>query len=163
MFRLLFLFKILRGMVSTLIFCNNQLLPITESTVKFMILSLTLKLKFQRVPSIHPIIEQAFKDGTVERDRIKLHHTVHCDRHEILITEHAVHLVYTPASGEYSILLTSKPPFDIWSPIKLPDQMKSFTVLGVAWDIQRTTVVLLVKDPFKVEALRVCRRDILKF
>ena len=126
-----------------------------------MILSLSIKLQFHRVSNIHPIIEQAFKDGTVERDRIKLHHTAHCDGQEILITEHAAHLVYTPAGREHSILLLSEPPFDKWSSIELPDQIKSFAVLGVTWDIQRATVVLLMKDPFKVEALRLCLRSIL--
>ncbi|XP_022784623.1 cation channel sperm-associated protein subunit beta-like [Stylophora pistillata] len=111
------------------------------------------KLQFHRVSNIHPIIEQAFKDGTVERDRIKLHHTAHCDGQEILITEHAAHLVYTPAGREHSILLLSEPPFDKWSSIELPDQIKSFAVLGVTWDIQRATVVLLMKDPFKVQCL----------
>ena len=103
--------------------------------------------------NIHSVIDQAFKDGLVERDNIRLHHTTQCDGHKVMIREHVTHLVYTPADGEHSVLLTSEPPFENWSPVEFPDQMKAFTVLSVVWDIQRNTMVLLMKDPNKVKAL----------
>lgn len=108
------------------------------------------KLKFYQVSNIHSTIDQAFKDRIVERSRIKLYHTAQCDGHEVSIKEHVTHLIYTPADDQRSILLTSEPPFDKWSSFKFPDSLKEFSVLGVAWDIQRNTMVLLIKDPNEV-------------
>lgn len=109
------------------------------------------KLKFYQVANIHSIIDQAFKDGTVERGKIKLYHSAQCDGHEVSIKNHITHLIYTPAHDEPSILLTSEPPFDKWSSFEFPDPLKEFLVLGMAWDIQRNTMVLLMKEPNKVE------------
>lgn len=68
------------------------------------------------------------------------------------IIGHVTHLIYTPADGERSILLSSEPPFDEWSSFEFPDSLKEFAVLGVAWDIQRNTMVLLLRDSNKVQA-----------
>lgn len=103
--------------------------------------------------NIHSIIDQAFKDGTVEHGRIKLYYSSQCGGHDISITHHLTHLIYTPAHDEPSILLTSEPPFDKWSSFQLVNQMKEFPVLGVAWDIQRNNMVLLMKEPNKVKPL----------
>lgn len=118
------------------------------------------KLKFYHVTNIHSIIDQAFKDGTMKRGRIKLYHTAQCDGHVTSIKEHVTHLIYTPADEQHSILLTSEPPFDKWSSFELPDPLTEYLVLGVAWDIQRNTMVLLMRELNKVEAF--CRNGFLR-
>ena len=104
----------------------------------------------------HSVLDQAFKHGTVKHRRIKLHHTAQCDSHELSMTKHVTNLVYTytKAGDNYSILLTSEPPFEKWSTFDFPDSLVNLLVLGVAWDIQRNTVVLLMKEPDKVEAVK---------
>lgn len=103
--------------------------------------------------NIHSIIDQAFKDGTVEHGRIKLYHSAQCDGHDISIKDHLTNLIYTPAHDEPSILLASEPPFDNWSPFELVNPLKEFPVLGVALDIPRNTMVLLMKEPNKVKPI----------
>lgn len=110
------------------------------------------KLKFYKVADIHSTVYQAFRDGIVNRGRIKLYHTAQCDGHEVSFKEHMAHLIYKPAEKKRSILLTSEPPFEKWTSFNFPDPLKEFSVLGMAWDIQRNTMVLLMKDPNKVQA-----------
>lgn len=109
------------------------------------------KLKFYKVADIHSTIHEAFRDGIVNRGRIKLYHTAQCDGHEVSFKEHMAHLIYKPADEEGSILLTSEPPFEKWTSLIFPDPLKEFSVLSMAWDIQRNTMVLLMKDPNKVQ------------
>lgn len=104
--------------------------------------------------NIHSIIDKAFKDGTVEHGRIKLYHSAQCDGHDISVKDHLTNLIYTPANDEPSILLTSEPPFDKWSSFELVNPLKDFPMLGVAWDIQRNTMVLLMREPNKVKPFK---------
>ena len=104
--------------------------------------------------NIQPIIDKAFKDGTVEHGRIKPYHSAQCDGHDISVKDHLTNLIYTPANDEPSILLTSEPPFDKWSFFELVNPLKDFPMLGVAWDIQRNTMVLLMREPNKVKPFK---------
>jgi len=112
-------------------------------------------VKFHLVTNIHTTLDQVFKAGTVKRERIKLHHTAQCDGHEVPIRKHVTYLIYTYTSvgEERSLLLTSEPPFEKWSSFDFPESLKDLLVLDVAWDIQRNTVVLLMKEPKEVRSV----------
>ena len=104
--------------------------------------------------NIHAVLDEAFKQRTAKYGNIKLHYTSQCDSHELPLEKHVVYLVYTHtrADGDHSILLTSEPPFDKWSSLDIPYLMTSM-LLGVAWDLQRNTVVLLLKDVQEVKRI----------
>lgn len=111
-------------------------------------------MKFYQVTNIHSVLDEAFRQETAKYGNIRLHYTSQCDSHELPIEKHVVYLVYTytRADGDHSILLTSKPPFDKWSPLDFPYLLTSI-LLGVAWDLQRNTVVLLMKDAEEVRRI----------
>lgn len=104
--------------------------------------------------NIHAVLDEAFKQGTAKYGNIKLHYTSQCDSHELPIEKHVVYLVYTytRADADHSILLASEPPFDKWSSLDFPYLLTSM-LLGVAWDLQRNTVVLLMKDVEEVKRI----------
>ena len=111
-------------------------------------------MKFYQVTNIHSVLDEAFKQGTAKYGNIKMHYTSQCDSHDLPIEKHVVYLVYTHtrADGDHSILLTSEPPFDKWSSLDFPYLLTSM-LLGVAWDLQRNTVVLLMKDALEVKRI----------
>lgn len=113
------------------------------------------QLKFQQLTNIHPTLDQAFKAGIAKPERITLHHTSQCDGRELWTREHVSHLIYMIYTyirngEEISILLFSEPPFEKWTLFALPDSLKDLLLLSVACDIQRNTVVLLMKEPHEV-------------
>lgn len=103
--------------------------------------------------NVHSTLDEAFKHGSVKRGKIKLQHTAQCDGHELSFREHVTYLIYTYTKDgdERSILFASEPPFEEWSSFHLPKSLTYLSVLGVAWDIQRNTAVLLMKEPNEVK------------